>query len=200
MVWFLFDYDLIVIPRIEIGSFGHTLSQCSPLFRSCVSRACIRSRNPFVIGRYCTGIRRDRRAHSERPQIPSVTTCRIFLLQMNQLCRVCGEPAAGFHFGAFTCEGCKVSIFASPFFHGYSSVSLFSGNKTKKDGRKEKGREEGLAIVTVLATRDIYIENYTNREESRRDKERRCRRCDFSSYLFFIVRRRGYPGKSDSGN
>ncbi|XP_020279771.1 uncharacterized protein LOC109852742 isoform X2 [Pseudomyrmex gracilis] len=26
---------------------------------------------------------------------------------MNQLCRVCGEPAAGFHFGAFTCEGCK---------------------------------------------------------------------------------------------
>lgn len=29
---------------------------------------------------------------------------------MNQLCRVCGEPAAGFHFGAFTCEGCKVRI------------------------------------------------------------------------------------------
>ncbi|KAJ1529374.1 hypothetical protein ONE63_006161 [Megalurothrips usitatus] len=26
---------------------------------------------------------------------------------MSQLCRVCGEPAAGFHFGAFTCEGCK---------------------------------------------------------------------------------------------
>nr|AID52860.1 knirps [Tigriopus japonicus] len=25
----------------------------------------------------------------------------------NQLCRVCNEPAAGFHFGAFTCEGCK---------------------------------------------------------------------------------------------
>jgi Zinc finger, C4 type (two domains) len=29
---------------------------------------------------------------------------------MNQQCKVCGEPAAGFHFGAFTCEGCKVSI------------------------------------------------------------------------------------------
>lgn len=27
---------------------------------------------------------------------------------MNQECRVCHEPAAGFHFGAFTCEGCKV--------------------------------------------------------------------------------------------
>ncbi|XP_019762288.1 knirps-related protein isoform X2 [Dendroctonus ponderosae] len=26
---------------------------------------------------------------------------------MNQRCKVCGEPAAGFHFGAFTCEGCK---------------------------------------------------------------------------------------------
>ena len=29
--------------------------------------------------------------------------------KMNQKCKVCGEPAAGFHFGAFTCEGCKVS-------------------------------------------------------------------------------------------
>ncbi|XP_050429299.1 nuclear receptor ROR-alpha B-like [Adelges cooleyi] len=26
---------------------------------------------------------------------------------MNQTCKVCEEPAAGFHFGAFTCEGCK---------------------------------------------------------------------------------------------
>lgn len=31
-----------------------------------------------------------------------------FPFQMNQMCKVCGEPAAGFHFGAFTCEGCKV--------------------------------------------------------------------------------------------
>ncbi|XP_071451574.1 protein embryonic gonad-like [Hetaerina americana] len=28
-------------------------------------------------------------------------------LAMNQQCKVCGEAAAGFHFGAFTCEGCK---------------------------------------------------------------------------------------------
>jgi hypothetical protein len=34
---------------------------------------------------------------------------RMCKFQMNQLCKVCGEPAAGFHFGAFTCEGCKVS-------------------------------------------------------------------------------------------
>ncbi|KAF2347822.1 Zinc finger nuclear hormone receptor-type [Trinorchestia longiramus] len=27
--------------------------------------------------------------------------------QVQQRCRVCGEVAAGFHFGAFTCEGCK---------------------------------------------------------------------------------------------
>lgn len=33
------------------------------------------------------------------------------LFKMNQQCRVCGEPAAGFHFGAFTCEGCKVKEF-----------------------------------------------------------------------------------------
>lgn len=106
-----------------------------------------------MIGRYCTGIRRDHRAHSERPQVPSVTTCRIFLLQMNQLCRVCGEPAAGFHFGAFTCEGCKVSIFAPPFFHSYSSISLFSSNKTKKERKKiEKDREKGGG-----ASRDHYV-------------------------------------------
>lgn len=29
---------------------------------------------------------------------------------MNPLCKVCGDPAAGYHFGAFTCEGCKVMV------------------------------------------------------------------------------------------
>nr|CAH0098109.1 unnamed protein product [Daphnia galeata] len=38
--------------------------------------------------------------------------------RMNQKCKVCGEPAAGFHFGAFTCEGCK-----SFFGRTYSNVS-----------------------------------------------------------------------------
>ena len=35
-------------------------------------------------------------------------TREFWMFQMNQQCKVCGEPAAGFHFGAFTCEGCKV--------------------------------------------------------------------------------------------
>ncbi len=37
------------------------------------------------------------------------------ILQMNQTCKVCGEPAAGFHFGAFTCEGCKVRLISLEF-------------------------------------------------------------------------------------
>ncbi|KOX78061.1 Knirps-related protein [Melipona quadrifasciata] len=38
--------------------------------------------------------------------------CAHSALRMNQVCKVCGEPAAGFHFGAFTCEGCKIRTFA----------------------------------------------------------------------------------------
>ncbi|XP_065204146.1 protein embryonic gonad-like [Planococcus citri] len=45
---------------------------------------------------------------------------------MNQLCRVCGEPAAGFHFGAFTCEGCK-SFFGRTY-NNLSSVSECKNN------------------------------------------------------------------------
>ncbi|XP_046647878.1 knirps-related protein-like [Daphnia pulicaria] len=43
---------------------------------------------------------------------------------MNQKCKVCGEPAAGFHFGAFTCEGCK-----SFFGRTYSNVSAIGDCK-----------------------------------------------------------------------
>lgn len=46
-------------------------------------------------------------------------------LIMNQLCKVCGEPAAGYHFGAFTCEGCKVSVFEFNFYYYYCFVILF---------------------------------------------------------------------------
>ncbi|XP_018895849.2 knirps-related protein [Bemisia tabaci] len=40
---------------------------------------------------------------------------------MNQQCKVCGEPAAGFHFGAFTCEGCK-----SFFGRSYNNLNAIS--------------------------------------------------------------------------
>ncbi|XP_031830730.1 knirps-related protein [Nomia melanderi] len=43
---------------------------------------------------------------------------------MNQQCKVCGEPAAGFHFGAFTCEGCK-----SFFGRSYNNLSSISDCK-----------------------------------------------------------------------
>ncbi|XP_034937466.1 knirps-related protein [Chelonus insularis] len=46
---------------------------------------------------------------------------------MNQQCKVCGEPAAGFHFGAFTCEGCKS-------FFGRSYNNLGSISECKNGG------------------------------------------------------------------
>ncbi|KAJ8926462.1 hypothetical protein NQ314_021253 [Rhamnusium bicolor] len=46
---------------------------------------------------------------------------------MNQTCKVCGEPAAGFHFGAFTCEGCKS-------FFGRSYNNLNSISECKNNG------------------------------------------------------------------
>ncbi|XP_034249581.1 knirps-related protein-like, partial [Thrips palmi] len=46
---------------------------------------------------------------------------------MNQQCKVCGEPAAGFHFGAFTCEGCKS-------FFGRSYNNLGSITECKNQG------------------------------------------------------------------
>ncbi|KAH8300474.1 hypothetical protein KR018_008320, partial [Drosophila ironensis] len=49
-------------------------------------------------------------------------------LQMNQTCKVCGEPAAGFHFGAFTCEGCK-----SFFGRSYNNISTIS--ECKNEGK-----------------------------------------------------------------
>ncbi|XP_069684384.1 protein embryonic gonad-like [Periplaneta americana] len=45
---------------------------------------------------------------------------------MNQQCKVCGEPAAGFHFGAFTCEGCK-SFFGRTY-NNPSSISECKNN------------------------------------------------------------------------
>ncbi|CAL4067475.1 unnamed protein product [Meganyctiphanes norvegica] len=44
--------------------------------------------------------------------------------QMSHLCRVCGQRAAGFHFGVFTCEGCK-----SFFGRTYNNLSAVYGCK-----------------------------------------------------------------------
>ncbi|CAL4062924.1 unnamed protein product, partial [Meganyctiphanes norvegica] len=44
---------------------------------------------------------------------------------MKRQCRVCDEPAAGFHFGAFTCEGCK-----SFFGRTYNNVSSLGDCKS----------------------------------------------------------------------
>ncbi|KAH8379829.1 hypothetical protein KR009_007426 [Drosophila setifemur] len=52
----------------------------------------------------------------------------MLFLQMNQTCKVCGEPAAGFHFGAFTCEGCK-----SFFGRSYNNISTIS--ECKNEGK-----------------------------------------------------------------
>ena len=58
--------------------------------------------------------------------------------QMNQQCKVCGEPAAGFHFGAFTCEGCKVRLHADSFrfenaYWGHSQDLLQAGGKQRTE-------------------------------------------------------------------
>jgi len=48
----------------------------------------------------------DLRALSTKTSAQESMTNNIDCLE-NQQCRVCDEKAAGFHFGAFTCEGCK---------------------------------------------------------------------------------------------
>ena len=37
-------------------------------------------------------------------------------------CKVCKAPSSGYHFGAITCEGCKVSMFLY-FLFAFTSVS-----------------------------------------------------------------------------
>lgn len=75
------------------------------------------------------------------------------MLQMNQQCKVCGEPAAGFHFGAFTCEGCKVNI-AKNFVN--SSIILITRNA------KEILLLPALKSLGKDLTIDFYGNHYFN--------------------------------------
>lgn len=65
-----------------------------------------------------------------------------FVLQMNQQCKVCGEPAAGFHFGAFTCEGCKVSLLFYGSIRRYDTIRYgFLGNLNGRDSDRSVGND-----------------------------------------------------------
>ena len=67
---------------------------------------------------------------------------------MNQKCKVCGEPAAGFHFGAFTCEGCKVILLDFSFFLSCPIVYVDDKFKTSVTKKKKKMRAETSARIT----------------------------------------------------
>uniref|UniRef100_A0A6G1SMM6 RNA methyltransferase n=1 Tax=Aceria tosichella TaxID=561515 RepID=A0A6G1SMM6_9ACAR len=55
---------------------------------------------------------------------------------MNQSCRVCGEVAAGYHFGAFTCEGCK-SFFGRTY-NNRSSIGECKNNNSCVINKKNR--------------------------------------------------------------
>lgn len=64
---------------------------------------------------------------------------------MNQTCKVCGEPAAGFHFGAFTCEGCKVS--------SLHKMHLIFTKSNRISGGENKAQNQDKKIEIELFTR-----------------------------------------------
>ncbi|KOC61759.1 Knirps-related protein [Habropoda laboriosa] len=66
---------------------------------------------------------------------------------MNQQCKVCGEPAAGFHFGAFTCEGCKDL-----------AVSLFIARQWSDDGSRTPERPISCGETAFHAASSILYE------------------------------------------
>lgn len=81
---------------------------------------------------------------------------------MNQQCKVCGEPAAGFHFGAFTCEGCKVS--------GVQSVLILNGSGATV--ATENGRQ-----CPVPVSAPVPAPSRTVRPRTRRPYGRNARGC-----------------------
>ncbi|XP_064113473.1 uncharacterized protein LOC135220085 [Macrobrachium nipponense] len=69
---------------------------------------------------------------------------------MNQNCKVCGEPAAGFHFGAFTCEGCKS-------FFGRTYKNLTSLNDCKNNGRCTINKKTRTACKSCRLRRCLMV-------------------------------------------
>ncbi|XP_012542842.1 knirps-related protein [Monomorium pharaonis] len=69
---------------------------------------------------------------------------------MNQQCKVCGEPAAGFHFGAFTCEGCKS-------FFGRSYNNLATIADCKNDGKCVINKKNRTACKSCRLRKCIYV-------------------------------------------
>lgn len=69
---------------------------------------------------------------------------------MNQQCKVCGEPAAGFHFGAFTCEGCKVSNEIN-----YENRNTYACNEYIVHGEFDKVG----SFSSESSLRQVYIKN-----------------------------------------
>ncbi|XP_032681899.1 uncharacterized protein LOC116849138 [Odontomachus brunneus] len=63
--------------------------------------------------------------NNNRPSTSSEEPVRVGV--MNQQCKVCGEPAAGYHFGAFTCEGCK-SFFGRTYNNASNIAECKNGN------------------------------------------------------------------------
>lgn len=55
---------------------------------------------------------------------------------MNPLCKVCGDPAAGYHFGAFTCEGCKVRCLMKSHLILFNLITCIRRKKQKKNRKR----------------------------------------------------------------
>ncbi|KAF7996456.1 hypothetical protein HCN44_002088 [Aphidius gifuensis] len=69
---------------------------------------------------------------------------------MNQQCKVCGEPAAGFHFGAFTCEGCKS-------FFGRTYNNLGSISECKNGGNCVINKKNRTACKACRLRKCLYV-------------------------------------------
>ncbi|XP_076282083.1 knirps-related protein [Lasioglossum baleicum] len=69
---------------------------------------------------------------------------------MNQQCKVCGEPAAGFHFGAFTCEGCKS-------FFGRSYNNLSSISECKNGGECVINKKNRTACKACRLRKCLFV-------------------------------------------